>query len=179
MAPGSELIQLLPRLLAYARGLGCREMDASDLVKDVMLRVLAADDLAPHRRATEADILAEIRRSYIARYILDRNPRRSARPESYVAHFQKGHREILKIHEALRAIDPGLVECFALHTSDAMSHAEIAQALKIPVATVRSRLARARAAVAAMSGCIADTTAEGLRPLQAPALPNPAETVVA
>ncbi|HEY4251824.1 MAG TPA: sigma-70 family RNA polymerase sigma factor [Roseomonas sp.] len=172
MMLAGEMIQLLPRLLAYARGLGCREMDAPDLVKDVMLRVLEADSRIPQRRLVEADILAELRKSYISRYVLHRSARRAA-PDHYAAYFQKSQREMLKIHEALRAIDPGMLECFILHTGDAMSHAEIAQALRITVPAVRSRLARARTVVASMTGCVADTMAEGLRPLETPALPNP------
>ncbi|MFQ5877497.1 MAG: RNA polymerase sigma factor [Acidobacteriota bacterium] len=75
--------------------------------------------------------------------LAERMPDRSPGPHERAV----GQQQAERLHRALAAMDPGQRAVLVLRVAEELDYEEIASALGIPVGTVRSRLARARARI--------------------------------
>lgn len=162
---GSQVLGLLPDLFATALRLAKNRADAEDLVADALVRAWAGLDGLEDRERFRGWLF----RILTNRYISDCRAR-SARPaleplaeegEPGFSLFEKVHQPFLLwwgnpeqelldrlLREDLeRAVD-GLPECYrlvvVLADLQGFAYPEIAEALDVPIGTVRSRLARGR-----------------------------------
>jgi DNA-directed RNA polymerase specialized sigma24 family protein len=151
-----DVLQLFPRLIAYARGLGCSEEDAPSLVRDVALAAL----IGAHPARSLDDIEEALRRDIGIRCLAaDHTPGRGASGE-YLEGTRLAHQELQLNLEALDRIDPNLRRVFVLRVFNRMGFGGIAKALKLPLRQVKAKAARAVREIAAMRG--------GGQPLAAP-----------
>lgn len=152
-----ELIELLPRLRRFALGLTKSSPDAEDLVQAAVERALRHADA--WQQGTRLD-------SWMYRIIQNlwrdelRSQRRKSEPLdatlelagedgqdslSQNVEIENARAALLQLPEQQRAV-------FTVVVLDGMSYLDAAAALEIPVGTVMSRLARARASLAASVG---------------------------
>jgi DNA-directed RNA polymerase specialized sigma24 family protein len=154
------LLRLFPRMIGYARGLGCSEEDAPALVRDVAIAALA--DVRPGSPPAEVE---DVMRREIGIRCLELDARTEEAGE-----FLDGLRlaqKLLQLDlEALDRIDPDLRRVFLLRIFNRMGHVEIAKALGRPSRQVKALLARAQREIAAMRG---DLACPGAMPRIAPA----------
>ena len=155
--PGFEqdVLALQPALLAFARRLGRQESDAEDLVQDTILKALAAQHSFTPGTNLKAWLFTILRNAFNSRW------RRSCRevvtgPElielgGAAPATQEG---LLWASEAaeqlLHHLSPAHREILLLIPVRGASYAEAAQILGCSEGTVKSRLNRARAALAAL-----------------------------
>ncbi|MBR0662901.1 hypothetical protein GXW71_00905 [Roseomonas hellenica] len=143
-----DVLQLLPRLIAYARGLGCSEEDAPSLVRDAALEALTG---APPDMSLD-DIGEVLRRGIGIRCLAAGHaPQRSASSE-YLEGTRLAHQELQLNLEALDRIDPNLRRVFVLRIFNRMGFSGIAKALKIPLRQVKTMAERAVREIASMRG---------------------------
>lgn len=143
-----DILQLFPRLIAYAQGLGCSEEDAPSLVRDAALEALTGA-----HPARSLDALEEaLRRDIGVRCLTtDRAPRRGASGE-YLEGTRLARQELQLNLEALDRIDPNLRRVFVLRVFNRMGFGGIAKALKLPLRQVKAKAERAVREIAAMRG---------------------------
>ncbi len=155
-----------PRLFALAYRLSGSREDAEDLSQEAMVRAYRS----ANRFRGEADYF-----TYLYRVVLNlwRNQLRSRRRWRLVSLWGSGRREetdratprdledtapgphdrlvgreqTQRVQEALARLDPGLRTVLILRVAEDLEYEEIAKVLKIPIGTVRSRLARARSRI--------------------------------
>ncbi|MCC7273222.1 MAG: RNA polymerase sigma factor [Alphaproteobacteria bacterium] len=155
---GDQLIVLLPRLRRFARGLAKNVSDADDLVQAACERALGrAHQWQPGTRFD----------SWMFRIVqtiwIDQMRARAVRGESDAIDpelqptdetvrraearmsLQAVQKAVVRLPEEQRAV-------LMLVTVEGLSYKEAADALGVPIGTVMSRLARARAAVQSMTG---------------------------
>jgi RNA polymerase sigma-70 factor (ECF subfamily) len=123
--------------------------DADDLTQEVYLRALPA--LAQFR----GDASARTWLLQIARHVCADHVRRSTRRRALVARLTERSSATdlveaprtgeLDLDEAISALDPDRREAFVLTQVSGLSYAEAAEVCDVPVGTIRSRVARARA----------------------------------
>ncbi|MBR0642243.1 RNA polymerase sigma factor [Plastoroseomonas hellenica] len=143
-----DVLQLLPRLIAYARGLGCSEEDAPSLVRDAALEALTG---VPPDMSLD-DIGEVLRRGIGIRCLAaGHSPQRSASSE-YLEGTRLAHQELQLNLEALDRIDPNLRRVFVLRIFNRMGFSGIAKALKIPLRQVKIMAERAVREIASMRG---------------------------
>jgi RNA polymerase sigma-70 factor, ECF subfamily len=150
-----EIETAIPPLRRYARAL-LRDADlADDLVQDCLERTL---DRLPTLRA-EGSI-----RAWMFRILLNlaRDGRRrraqlhflplSEAPQLAASGGQEDHLELERVHAAMGRLPDDQRAALLLVALEGMSLAKAAEVLDIPVGTLVSRLARARAALREMTG---------------------------
>ena len=149
----------VPALLRFGRRLTGSTSEAEDLVQETLMRALErretlrdAEKLKPWLLAVERSIWLNARRRPSARLeVLEGGVAREARAEP----AGDLEREILhrtlsdECVAALDGLPPEWRETLWLREVEELSYDEIAEVLGSPVGTVRSRLARARAAMLA------------------------------
>lgn len=141
-----DVLRLFPRLIAYARGLGCSEEDAPSLVRDAALEAL----VGAHPAGSLDGIEEALRRDIGIRCLTaDRRPRRGASGE-YLEGTRLAHQELQLNLEALDRIDPNLRRVFLLRIFNRMGFGGIAKALKLPLRQVKAQAERAVREIAAM-----------------------------
>ena len=155
-----------PRLFGLAYRLSGSREDAEDLSQEAMVRAYRSTE----RFRGEADYF-----TYLYRIVLNlwRNQLRSRRRWRMVSLWGSGRRDEVeraaprdledaapgphdrlvgreqaqRVQEALARLDPGLRAVLILRVAEDLEYEEIAKVLKIPIGTVRSRLARARSRI--------------------------------
>jgi RNA polymerase sigma-70 factor (ECF subfamily) len=150
------LIPLLPRLRRLARALAGQVADADDLVQIVLERALARAAQWRPDAALDKWVFA------IARNAWRDELRARGRAQHLFASEEAGEMaadrasaqpaQQLELAMALAALPPDHREVVALVLVEGMSYSEAAELLEVPVGTVTSRLARARATLQAHLG---------------------------
>ena len=149
------LIPLLPRLRRLARALAGQVADADDLVQIVLERALARATQWRPDAALDKWVFA------IARNAWRDELRARGRSQQLFAPEEAGEltadravqpAQQLELAMALAALPPDHREVVALVLVKGMSYGEAAELLEVPVGTVTSRLARARATLQAHLG---------------------------
>jgi RNA polymerase sigma-70 factor (ECF subfamily) len=150
------LIALLPRLRRLARALAWQSADADDLVQWVVERALARADQWRPDGPLDKWVFA------IARNAWRDELRARNRAQSLFVPEEAGETvadnadappaQRLELAMALAALPPEHREVVALVLVEGMSYSEAAELLEVPVGTVTSRLARARATLQAHLG---------------------------
>lgn len=143
-----DVLRLFPRLIAYARGLGCSEEDAPSLVRDAAFEALAR----AHPTSSLDEIEEALRRDIGIRCLTaDHTSKRGASGE-YLEGTRLAHQELQLNLEALDRIDPNLRRVFVLRVFNRMDFGGIAKALKMPLRQVKAKAERAVQEIAAMRG---------------------------
>jgi RNA polymerase sigma-70 factor (ECF subfamily) len=142
-----------PEVWRLCTRLGDRAV-ADDLTQEVYLRALPA--LARFRGDSSArtwllqvarHVCADhVRRSTRRRALVDRLVRHHDAADAVVA----GPSDEVELDEAVAALDPDRRAAFVLTQVVGLSYAEAAEVCEVPVGTIRSRVARARAELLAM-----------------------------
>jgi RNA polymerase sigma-70 factor (ECF subfamily) len=149
------LIPLLPRLRRLARALAGQVADADDLVQIVLERALSRAEQWRPDAALDKWVFA------IARNAWRDEMRARGRSQNLFAPEEAGltasdgssaPAQKLALAAAMAALPPDHREVVALVLVEGMSYAEAAELLEVPVGTVTSRLARARATLQAHLG---------------------------
>jgi RNA polymerase sigma-70 factor (ECF subfamily) len=149
------LIPLLPRLRRLARALAGQVADADDLVQIVLERALTRAGQWRPDAPLDKWVFA------IARNAWRDELRARGRSQNLFAPEEAGITAVdgssapvqkLELAAAMAALLPDHREVVALVLIEGMSYAEAAELLEVPVGTVTSRLARARAILQAHLG---------------------------
>jgi RNA polymerase sigma-70 factor (ECF subfamily) len=154
---GRELVELLPRARRFAWVLTRSHADAEDVVQASIERALrGADGWTPGTRLDSwlFKIMQNVWRDEL------RAHRRRAEPLEAAAHLSGSdgrettmrHLETLEAAAALAELPEDQRAVIALVVIEGLSYQGTADVLEIPVGTVMSRLARARARLAATLG---------------------------
>ena len=156
----ADLPALLPRLVAFARTMVGKD-DARDLVQEAAARALAARNVPTDAPAYRAWVFRIVRNAALDE-LRARAPRKYEPPDAPVDLWRFDDACIAKItvEQGLAAIAPVHREIIALIDIAGFSYAEAADMLGIPVGTVMSRIARARAAL------LQTIEASSIRPLK-------------
>ncbi|NUO73544.1 MAG: RNA polymerase sigma factor, partial [Frateuria sp.] len=150
------LIPLLPRLRRLARALAGQVADADDLVQTVLERALARAAQWRPDAALDKWVFAiarnawrdELRARGRSQHLFA--PEEAGQAAADAASAQPAHQ--LELAMALATLPPDHREVVALVLVEGMSYGEAAELLEVPVGTVTSRLARARASLQAHLG---------------------------
>lgn len=149
------LLPLLPRLRRLARALAGQAADADDLVQIVLERALARAQQWRPDAALDKWVFAiarnawrdELRARGRAQHLFVDEEAGAMASDGASAPAQK-----LELAAALAALPPDHREVVALVLVEGLSYTEAAELLEVPVGTVTSRLARARATLQARLG---------------------------
>ena len=152
MATATEVDAERPHLLALARRLALNSHDANDLVQDAIVRALPALGKVAAGSHLRAWLFTILRRMHVDQL------RRMARAPEAVSIDEV--RDVLAsegpmaeavdgedaddVHSALRALPEVFRQVLVLHELEGRSYREIAEILDLPLATVGTRLSRAR-----------------------------------
>ena len=142
-----QLLSWVPRLRRYARALAVDRSDADDLVQDTLERAWARAALWPgvnDMRAWLFAIMHNLHADARRRPQLHTQSLGEDTPEIPVAPAQGDGLAVLDLEAALDLLPREQKQVLLLVALEAMSYAEVAQALDIPVGTVMSRLSRGR-----------------------------------
>ncbi len=137
-----------PRVKAYLRRLGLDDQQAEELAQEVMLTVWERAGQFDPRRATPATwIFAIARNKRIDAF--RRAPRAEFRPEEEAREIAReepefAEREIAllrrQLERAIEELPPEQAEVLRIYYLEGRSHGEIADALGLPLGTVKSRI---------------------------------------
>jgi len=150
----SELISVLPHLRAFARSLTGQRDAADDLVQDALTKAWASRDRFEPGTSMKAWTFMILRNSYISqmrrrRFTSDWDEERAARV-LVISASQDGNLELDDLHRALQVLPEQQREALILVGAGGLSYEEVAQICGVAIGTVKSRVARARAALAAL-----------------------------
>lgn len=150
----SELIAVLPHLRAFARSLTGQRDAADDLVQDALTKAWASRDRFEPGTSMKAWTFMILRNSYISqmrrrRFTSDWDEERAARV-LVISASQDGNLELGDLHRALQILPEQQREALILVGAGGLSYEEVAQICGVAIGTVKSRVARARAALAAL-----------------------------
>ena len=150
------MLAALPRLRSRGRRLTRNLADAEDLTQDTLLRALGQrqqlrdpERLPGWLAAAQRTVHLNGRRAAAVRLELVQPEGRVPEPAGDLAAELEGRGLSDEMSRALAALPEEWRAALLLRELDELSYAEIAQRQGCPVGTVRSRLARARAAMAA------------------------------
>ena len=153
-----------PEVWRVCARLGSRE-EADDLTQEVYLRALPA--LARFR----GDASARTWLLQITRHVCADNVRRATRRRALVERLsQRGDREVevpartgeVDLDDAISGLEPDRRSAFVLTQVAGLSYSEAAEVCEVPIGTIRSRVARARADLLdALTGAADDTLTSG------------------
>lgn len=163
----SELISVLPHLRAFARSLTGQRDAADDLVQDALTKAWASRDRFEPGTSMKAWTFMILRNSYISqmrrrRFTSDWDEERAARV-LVISASQDGNLELGDLHRALQVLPEQQREALILVGAGGLSYEEVAQICGVAIGTVKSRVARARAALAGLieSGNICSRIGQG------------------
>lgn len=157
-------LDCLDSLLGYARHLARNADEAEDLVQEAYARVLTYRDRIRHPSETRPLLFRILHNLFVDQYrSRQRGPlmvpveeleERPADSAQHLADRSNPLSELLRgalsdeMECALRTLDEGLREALCLREIEDFTYEEISEILEIPIGTVRSRLSRARRAMA-------------------------------
>lgn len=142
----------MPALRGFARGLTRDVAAADDLVQEAILLALRAEAQWDPETSARAWVFTILRNAWRAQH---RRRRREAAgqagfapPESAPA-AQHGHSAVSELERALATLPPGQREALLLVGAQGLSMAEAAAVCAVPENTLKARVLRARAGLAA------------------------------
>lgn len=157
-------LDCLDSLLGYARHLARNEDEAKDLVQEAYSRVLAYRDKVAHPREARPLLFRILHNLFVDQYrsrqrgplmipmqeIEGRVPEIATRLVDRASPLNHLLKDCLsdEMECALRTLDEGLRETLCLREIEDFTYEEISEILEVPIGTVRSRLSRARRAMA-------------------------------
>jgi len=150
----NELTEVVPHLRAFARGLCGRPDMADDLVQETLLKAWAAQDRFEPGTSMRAWTFVILRNAYLTD--MRRNRFRGEYDETVAERIltapagQEQPIHLSDIHRALLTLPPERREALLLVGAGGFSYEEAAQICGCAVGTIKSRVGRARAALAAM-----------------------------
>ena len=145
------LALLLPELRTYARFLVRDRSKSDDLVQDTVVRALASIAQFQEGTSLKAWVFTILRN---AAFEQARRRRREDAALALHARYtpqglQQHHGEIADISRMLWTLPPSLREALILVGAQELTHEEAALVCRVPVGTMRARVSRARAKLAA------------------------------
>jgi len=149
-----DLTEVVPHLRAFARGLCGRPDMADDLVQETLLKAWAAQDRFEPGTSMRAWTFVILRNAYLTD--MRRNRFRGEYDETVAERIltapagQEQPIHLSDIHRALLTLPPERREALLLVGAGGFSYEEAAQICGCAVGTIKSRVGRARAALAAM-----------------------------
>lgn len=149
-----ELTEVVPHLRAFARGLCGRPDMADDLVQETLLKAWAAQDRFEPGTSMRAWTFVILRNAYLTD--MRRNRFRGEYDETVAERIltapagQEQPIHLSDIHRALLTLPPERREALLLVGAGGFSYEEAAQICGCAVGTIKSRVGRARAALAVM-----------------------------
>jgi RNA polymerase sigma factor (sigma-70 family) len=149
-----ELTHVIPHLRAFARGLCGRPDLADDLVQETMLKAWAAQDRFEPGTSMRAWTFVILRNAYLTD--MRRNRFRGEYDELVAERIlvapagQEGPLHLSDLHRALLTLPPERREALLLVGAGGFSYEEAAEICGCAVGTIKSRVGRARAALAEM-----------------------------
>ncbi|MDQ6647098.1 MAG: RNA polymerase sigma factor [Pseudomonadota bacterium] len=149
------LIVLLPRLRRLARALAGQVADADDLVQIVLERALSRAAQWRPDAALDKWVFAIARNAWRDEIRARGRAQNLFAPEeagAMTADIVSAPVQKVELAEAMAALPPDHREVVALVLIEGLSYSEAAELMDVPVGTVTSRLARARAALQAHLG---------------------------
>lgn len=147
-----RLLGAIPRLRRYARSLEFDAHAADDLVQSTLERALAHWQQFDPRRDILVWAIGIAHNAYMdgRRRLARMSFADQTEPDDIPAHDSPDHGLRLDLAAALFRLSPEQREPLLLVTVEQFSYAECAEALRIPLGTVMSRVARARANLRAL-----------------------------
>lgn len=156
---GGDVLDQLPALRRYALSLTRDPTDAEDLVHDALLRAWEKQGTFRAERGLRQWLLSILHNTFVDRLRTRRAERRRieqiagdlrADPAAHqLAPAQDHALRLAQVRQAFMALPEEQRAVLHLVTVEGLGYSEAAQALGVPVGTVMSRLARARAALRA------------------------------
>jgi len=149
-----EMLNVVPHLRAFARGLCGRADFADDLVQETLLKAWAAQARFEPGTSMRAWTFVILRNVYLSE--LRRNRFRGEYDETQAERIltappgQEGPLHLSDLHRALMTLPPERREALLLVGAGGFSYEEAADICGCAVGTIKSRVGRARAALAAM-----------------------------
>lgn len=149
-----ELSAVIPHLRAFARGLCGRPDMADDLVQETMLKAWAARDRFQPGTSMRAWTFVILRNAYLTE--MRRNRFRGDYDETAAERLltapagQEEPIHLADMHRALLQLPPERREALLLVGAGGFSYEEAAEICGCAVGTIKSRVGRARASLAAM-----------------------------
>ena len=149
-----QIALLLPDLRAFARFLARDRVAADDLVQDAVVRALGALDQFQPGTNLKAWLFTILRNSF---YEQGRRRKREAaalqarfEPSEAAAPEQHAKADLSDLQQLMFRLPPLLREALILVGAQELSHEEAARICNVPVGTMKARLSRGRAALAAL-----------------------------
>jgi RNA polymerase sigma-70 factor, ECF subfamily len=143
------IVEHIPSLRRYARALRGNRADADDLVQDTLERAYTKWHLWRRGSGVRPWLFAIMHGVFENQRKLARNRVQAvapeAMPEPVVAAAQEKAVEALHVAEAVQRLPDAQREALLLVTLEDLSYADAALVLDVPVGTVMSRIAAARA----------------------------------
>lgn len=149
-----ELTEAIPHLRAFARGLCGRSDLADDLVQEALMRAWAARDRFTPGTSMRAWTFTILRNIYLTE--MRRNRFRGDYDDTTAERIlvapagQEAPLHLADLHRALLSLAPERREALLLVGAGGFSYEEAAEICGCAVGTIKSRVGRARAALAAM-----------------------------
>jgi len=149
-----ELTEVIPHLRAFARGLCGRPDLADDLVQEALMKAWAAQDRFQPGTSMRAWTFVILRNAYLTD--MRRNRFRADYDETVAERVltapaaQESPLHLSDMHRALLTLPPERREALLLVGAGGFSYEEAARICNCAVGTIKSRVGRARAALAAM-----------------------------
>jgi RNA polymerase sigma factor (sigma-70 family) len=149
-----ELTSVIPHLRAFARGLCGRPDLADDLVQETLLKAWAAQERFEPGTSMRAWTFVILRNAYLTD--MRRNRFRADYDETVAERIltapaaQEGPLHLSDMHRALLTLPPERREALLLVGAGGFSYEEAAEICQCAVGTIKSRVGRARAALASM-----------------------------
>ena len=156
-----RLCELLPRLRRFARGLAGNVHDADDVVQIALERALARasqfrEDRADARHGLEAWVFGIVRNAWLDEVRARQRRGLVMAPEEFGEHVGaspfEGRDTAMTVEAAMARLPEEQREAVMLVLVEGLAYKEAAAALDVPIGTLTSRLARARAALQEMLG---------------------------
>jgi RNA polymerase sigma-70 factor, ECF subfamily len=164
-----DVISQLTALRRYARSLTRSDVDAEDLVHDALVRAYekrasfqAGRNLRLWLLSILHNVFVDERRTRQAE--AQRIERAAELQEPFFAPVQEHQLRLAQVRRAFMGLPEEQRAALHLVALEGLTFAEAASALDIPVGTLMSRLARARATLRAIEGGAAERTSDGVAP---------------
>lgn len=149
MFNNSELTKEMPKLEKFATKLTRNQHDAADLLQTTLLRAIEKKHLFKEGTDLFKWTSKMMYNLFVSGYRRKVKFETQYDPESFIEKqsveaSQETEMELMKVNEAMALLSEEHQEVLVLVCVQGMKYQDVAEALKLPVGTVRSRLSRAR-----------------------------------